>query len=1270
VFRKYGIAFLKHGSLWTYRVATYAVLIAGLVFFALVIALRYLVLPHINDYREPIAQGIARAVGQQVTIGAVSGSWRGYRPQMSLMNVKVMGPDGQPSLVLDRVSTELSWLSLLLAEFRFDSLEIYGPALEIKRDASGVIWIAGIAVRPQGEADSGFAEWLLAQRQVLVRDATISWLDELHGAPKLQLDKVNFRLDREGLLHRFGMTAIPPAQIASPLIARGEFVGRTLPDLQSSGARLYVKIEYANLALAQTWIPAPLELSGGVGSLGLWLELNGARIASITADIRLVDVHTRLAADLPALALSEIHGRLGWMQRGDRSEMTANSLGFTAASGVKLAPMSFSFSRSDPAGGAGHFGLQLSGLDLAPLAQLAEFLPMDAALRERLTRTAPTGTVEDAQFSWVGDWEPGQPYAVKARFTGVSVRPDGALPGFHGVSGQFDASERGGTASLTATGGSLELPKVFAALLPLDFLTVNAGWTLRDRIVEVTIKNASFTNEDLAGSVSGIYRGAAEGAGSVDLRGTLVRAEARQIWRYVPDLAGDTRAWLKRALLAGVARDTHFRLKGPLQDFPFEGDKTGIFQVTTRATGLTVDYADGWPAVAGIDADVVFRGSRMDVRAQSGAMLGLQLSGVQVAIPVIGKHDEHLLIQGVVNGATSDFLRYVSITPLAGYLHHFTDDIKAVGDARLDVGLDVPLFNIDETAVKSEFSLQNNQVVLDPRLPPLERFGARIALTERSMRLTEGRALMFGAPLSFQADRQPDGTLRASVAGKLDVDRARLVWKHPALAFLDGQMDWRATLDAHNNSATMRFNSDLVGLKSTLPPPFAKAAAASLPLRVELRQRPQRQDELAVTLDKVASAQLLLDDKAPGTVSRGMVSLENDMAMLPASDGLWIRGGLDLVDVDAWQALFADGSGEVNPNLAGVDLKIGILDFSRRRFHDIKVQATRANDEWRATLTGPEVAGKMSWTSGGDGKLVARLSKFVLPPVTTVIRAGSPVAAERRLPSVDLVADSFTYEGKELGHLTVLAQPDASGWQLRQFEIVNPESKFDMNGHWALWEMSRTDVAVNLQVSDVGKFFTRLGWPEGVKGGSASLEGPISWSGSPIRLDIPSLSGRLKLEAKDGRFRQIEPGVAKLLGILSLQALPKRVTLDFRDVFSKGFSFDRISANVNITSGVADTQDFLMEGSAARVAMHGQIDLANEKQNLVVRVTPSLSEGIAIAGAIVNPAIGVAALIAQKALKDPFSRLASFDYSIAGTWADPTIVRVLNAPPRAKEKGR
>jgi len=1125
-------------------------------------------------------------------------------------------------------------------------------------------------MQPQDGAGGGFSDWVLTQRQVLVRDATITWLDELRGAPKLELDKVNFRLDSDGDVHRFGLTAEPPAQIASPFVVRGEFRGRDVREALMWNGKLYLEIDYADLALAQEWIPVPFELTSGLGSLRLWLELNGTRLGAATADVRLVDVQVRLAPDLPGLSLSEVQGRMGWKQRGERTEISATSFGFTAAGGLKLAPTQFSYAQSGPAGGARRSELSLSGLDLAAVVQLAEFLPFDAVLRGRLARTAPTGTIEDASFSWDGDWGARQRYAANARFAGMSAHADGVLPGFNGISGQVDANERGGTVSLKATNGGVELPKIFSEPLPLDFLTLNAGWTFRDGKVDIDIKNATFTNEHMAGSASGSYRSAAQGPGSVDLSGMLIRAEARQVWRYMPVSVPAPQAWLKRSLLAGESKDTRFRLKGDLKDFPFAGDKGGVFEVVTKASGVTLDYVDGWPPITGISGEVRFRGDRMDVRGQSGTVLGMQLSGIQASIADLGKHEEHLLVKGVAQGATSGFLRYVASTPVAGHFGGFGERIKAAGDARLDLELDLPLHQIKASAVKGELTLQDNRVTLDARLPPFERFGARIAFTEHSFNVWDGRALLLGEPLSFEAANEADGGVTARIAGTLNVDRARVVSKHPVLAYLDGQAPWRGTIGVRNKIVSIRLDSNLVGLKSTLPPPFAKTATASVPLSVELLERPAGQGELTVNVDKVASAQLLLDGSVPGGVSRGAVSLGGPAA-LPAEDGLWIRGSLDFVDVDAWQDLLAGGSGESQLDLAGVALQVGILDVNRRRFHDLKVEATREDAGWQATLAGPDVAGQVSWASEGDGKLSARLSKFVLPPVTTEIQPRKPDGKpEQRLPSVDLVAESFTYEGKNLGRLMVLAQPQSSNWQLQRLEITNPESKFAMSGNWAIGETSRTDVTVKLNVSDVGKFLTRLGWPDRMKGGTATLEGPINWNGNPTRFDIPSLSGQLKLEVKDGRFQQIKPGAGRLLAILSLQELPRRVSLDFSDVFSSGFTFDRISANVNISSGVADTQNFKMEGSAARVAMRGQVDLAHETQNLMVRVTPSLSGGIAIAGAIVNPAIGIAALIAQKALKDPFSAMASYEYSITGNWADPVIARVSKAPSGVKEKGR
>jgi uncharacterized protein (TIGR02099 family) len=1258
VFLKYCFAFLKHGSLWVYRVATVAVLLAGVSFVVLVLGLRYLVLPNIDSYRSRIESAITRAAGQPVEIGSVTANWQGYRPELHLNDVKVLDGQRQPALELARVDAVLAWLSLLAAEVRFDSLEVQGPRLEVRRGADGTLHVAGIALGRGG--GGGFGDWLLNQRQILVRDAAIVWIDDARSAPELRLEKVDFRLDNFAGSHEFGLTGSPPAAVASAVAIRGEFSGRTMRDLQAWTGRLYAEFGQVSLPLAQAWVETPMALSSGTGSLRVWLHLAGTHVTDATADLRLSNVRGRLGPELPELALASLEGRLGWTDDGIRSEVSATSLAFTTADGMRLAPMRFSFARSGEAGPLRLFALDAERLDLAPIVQLAEFLPLDPRLRARLKQSAPTGMIERGRFSWHGAFDRAQPYAARATFSDVSLQPDGVLPGVRRLSGEVDATERGGTATLSVTAGSIELPRAFSEPIPLEVLSAGIGWSFSGGRALVVLRNATFTNEHAAGTVQGSYQTEPAGPGSIDLTATLIRADARNVWRYIPVTAPVTQAWLRKALLAGESRDVRARLKGRLADFPFEDPKKGLFEVVARASGVTVDYARGWPALNGISGDITFRGRRMEAHPQGASLLGIRLADLRVSIPELGKRDEHLLVKGTALAPTSEFLRFVASSPVAAHIDRFTEEIRAKGDARLDLQMDLPLHRIAESSVAGELVVSDNQVTIDTRLPELEKFGARIAFArdarnKGSVNVREGRALLLGNPVTFEAANQADGGVVLKLAGNLEARRLADLADIAPLRFLDGSFAWTGNVSVRNKIATLRFESDLAGLASRLPEPLAKPAADKLPLAIEMRERPGRQGSLGVTLGGIVAAQLAIDGTGQAGIRRGMISF-GEPAMLPRDEGLWIRGRMDRLDVDAWNTVLKGGGTASAPDIAGINLQIASLDFSRRRFHDLKIDVAGQGDAWQGAISGREIAGQVSWAPQGNGRLSARFAKLALPAPASGV--APPPPAGESLPSLDVVAESFSLEGRDLGRLTVRADPDATGWRLQQLDVVNPDARLSVNGHWATQGEPRTDVAVKLDVLDIGKFFQRMKYPEGIKGGTATLEGPVGWQGGPSRLDIRSLTGRLKLEARDGRFQQINPGAAKLLGIVSLQALPKRLSFDFDDIFRKGFTFDRIRANLDIAAGIAQTSDFAMEGSAAKVAMKGTVDLAAETQNLTLRVTPSLSESIAVAGAIVNPAVGVAALIAQKALKDPFSSIAAFEYALTGTWVDPVVTRI------------
>jgi len=237
-------------------------------------------------------------------------------------------------------------------------------------------------------------------------------------------------------------------------------------------------------------------------------------------------------------------------------------------------------------------------------------------------------------------------------------------------------------------------------------------------------------------------------------------------------------------------------------------------------------------------------------------------------------------------------------------------------------------------------------------------------------------------------------------------------------------------------------------------------------------------------------------------------------------------------------------------------------------------------------------------------------------------------------------------------------------WRIEHLKLTNPDSTIAADGLWQGWQTQpRTRMNVRMDMTDIGKTLARWGYPPGVRRGSGKIEGQLSWAGSPADFDVPSLGGQLVVDAAAGQFVKLEPGLAKLLGILSLQALPRRISLDFRDVFSQGFAFDNIIGALKIERGVASTDSFRMQGPSARVVMTGEVDLARETQKLKVRVAPHLSESVAIAGALIGgPVAGVAAFVAQKLLKDPLEQLVAFEYNVTGSWADPRVAKVDRGP--------
>jgi uncharacterized protein YhdP len=290
------------------------------------------------------------------------------------------------------------------------------------------------------------------------------------------------------------------------------------------------------------------------------------------------------------------------------------------------------------------------------------------------------------------------------------------------------------------------------------------------------------------------------------------------------------------------------------------------------------------------------------------------------------------------------------------------------------------------------------------------------------------------------------------------------------------------------------------------------------------------------------------------------------------------------------------------------------------------------------------------------------------------------------LPALDVVVDDFDLRGKKLGRLeidavnrgpgTVAREGGVREWRLNKLNLSMPEASFSATGNWAALnaqavppggpraaavssERRRTVMNFKLDIGDSGQLLGRFGMKDVVRRGKGRMEGQVSWLGSPLTLDYPSMNGSFYVNVEAGQFLKADPGLAKLLGVLSLQSLPRRLALDFRDVFSEGFAFDFLRGDVTIQQGIAATNNLQMKGVNAAVLMEGKADIARETQEIKVVVIPEINAGTAsLVATVINPAIGLGTFLAQMFLRQPLMRAATQEFQIDGTWADPRITRV------------
>ena len=1247
--------------------------------------------PLLGVFRTDVERWLESTLRTPVRIEGLAVRWRTRGPELVARNVAVLDIAGRPTVELGELTIAAALGDVLRdRRLRPSRIGVAGVRLQVVRKTDGSLGIRGIrpaaADRAGEDADSaGAALLLLLPEHLAITDAEITIEDRMRGRPPVTFRNANLTLRNANDRHEISASLELPDASRSRL----RLVSELTADPKALGdwrADLYLETDGAELApLLSPILPAHYRLDGARTDLRWWSHWERGEPVWIEGRTTVRDATITGTATGRGLRLDAASGRFLWDRRPDGWLLRVTDFALQRP-GRHAEPSEWALGwrRGGRDGGP---ALRLVG-ERTALDDVAAVLAVRPPGGERLSRlldAQPRGTVRDFDIQALrrqsGDWW----WSASGTLTGGALSGPGSGPAIENLALGFSAHADGGRVSLATRQAEARAPEVFQRAIPIGELDGTLTW----RALPTggwTIEGAGlrFGNADVSLTSSFRLDVAADGSSAIDLRAALDALPVDRALTLLPAGVMDPRlvAWLGSAVHGGTLTSGTCVVQGPLADFPFDERRTGRFEVLLGIQGASLDYAPGWPGLRATDGRVRVHGYTVEFEVDGAAIYDSRVTKVQARIDA--PPGSPLEIRGTIDGPISDPLRLLRESPLSVDFGEIARHLEGRGNVRISLDLAVPF---DEKTQGRErldgaVAFSDNELALAGWPLRLKGLDGRLGFDLRGLKAKGIKAQLLGAPALIDVLTDKSGVTTLT-AGLRRVDaRAIDELAGGALSRVRGAAAVKASVDVPPLHSTGRLQlgleSDLRGVVIDLPAPIGKAADTTRPLAVEVGFRADGPITATARYggDVDVAAQL---DPANGRPLRAALALGGARAEVPKADRFALRGRMAALDLAGWLGMAgaqpppAPG-GQPRPPI-DVELTADRLLLGEAALADARLTARETPEAWLAEVRAKELEGTVRYPKKSDqGPATLSLERLSLRSDPTR-SAATPTAAKAAKPSVQdprefpaavIDVKRLQMNGYELGTARVAAGRVEKGLQLRELAVAGPAGRLGGGGDWLMTEAGpRTSLNFALDTPDFGHLIVVLGFADSIDRGPAKLNGELSWPGPPIDVGRETVSGRVDLDMRAGRFLDIDPGVGRVMGLLNIAAIQRRLTLDFSDLFRKGLGFDAVTGHFDLEAGVVQTDDLLIKGPSGIIAISGRTDVVAQEFDQVVTVTPSLGSTLPIAGAVVGgPVVGAAMLVVQGLVGKQVDQIGAVRYAVKGPWSNPDIKVLAGRPLR------
>jgi len=1270
------------GSLW-------AVLAAIVIFFAVVISVARLALPEIDEQRDAIAEWIGAFIERPVQIGKVEASWRGWTPSIHISELVLLDENSHSELVrFDYGSIDIAlFRSILEVTLIPRRLVVGGMRVALERDAEGNIKIAGMP-----PSRWPVAQWILGQENFTLTDAIVSFSDVTSDKPPTEFSNVTLTVSEENKLQ-----LIQGRLLRQDLLAEVyEFALRVDGDVLGSdwNGDLFVEVSDGDIrsAMALTGVPADHIDSGAVHGR-LWSHWEDAKLRHAAIEIDATDITVLTECDKRIIERIDVDGALariadGWWFDVDHLQIDTDDNPPGPAG--RLAARLRSSDDSEPV-----VAFRADSVNVGEVAALLpEPVPGAGDRKWSLEEFHLDGMLHDVLGSWSSTTDAPR-YYIEANVDKLAVAESRWGPSVRGLDFTIRANNNGGTVDIQHTAGVVLGGENFVEA-PVEIQKIDGAveWEHRDGVSRFASQRFDIRAEGIEFSTRGMLTIEPGKTPFVDAAARIVSGPLANIGALVPKgkLRPRGDRWIRTAFKSGRIEESDLVFRGHVGDFPFR-NREGTLKAHLEVRDVDLRYSTRWPITTGVNAAIEIENATVKSLVREGSMYSSSLADSTVEMPDLLSRKPVVRVQGAISVTADELDRFINESPLKATKAVRFLDVDIDGKFGMTLDMNLGIYPGGDKDILGLAQFAGNRIDAPLQNLTLEDVHGDISFTRQDW-YGEGIRAVYdgdrvGVVLNGGLD-DPNYDTEFRMTGTSDAPQllkminlyapllGTLITRNGQHESLHGELPWKVVLtipQAHPDGRTapkrLTIDSSLVGLDLDLPWPFSKKPAEQKPLSVLTETSASGERLIRVDLGTTVDLEFDQTRRDDGTFEtrRAEIIFGQEKPAFGGKPGLSASGNIGRLPLNEWAAFARAAVETMGGDRSGFptefDIHVDNLEVLGRTFPDARLSGAKSPSTWDVAISSPQLLGTIKVPrKQPDEPLIFDFDRMWL--TEKIDPDGTTEIDPRIIPRLELVADSLHFGDLDLGRAEVTTSRDPDGLKLDRLKFSHADFNLTGDGDWILQgNAHRSQVHLDVRGDSLAGLLAGFNYAvANIDGGTTAITIDALWAGMPSEFTLDKLQGSFTLSVDKGRFLDIDPGGGRLFGLLSLQTLPRRLSLDFNDLFKKGFSFDRIEGAFMLDHGNAYTNSLLMDGPAARIELSGRTGLADQDYDQRVTVTPALSDTIPIAGAFFGPAgIGVGAVIylGQKMFKSipkQVDKFLSREYSITGAWSRPVIERI------------